>query len=191
MLLLMTTAVDYLNERSAPSTTPVREQHEDDDSDDKKADSASERRVRLHAQTILARHLRPNDPENFWTDIDLNLSEAALENINLSDCEVRNIDLSYATLYGEFNLQRIHIRGRAFVLLAHFHRHGSILFQDAIFDGPMSFNAAELNGLAVDSFEGAKARARARLPQGQRHLLPRGLRLEAVPEGAEYARLIR
>lgn len=50
--------------------------------------SSQENEVRRTAQRLLAAHLRPADPEQFWPGMDLDLSGALLDDFDLRACEV-------------------------------------------------------------------------------------------------------
>lgn len=90
-----------------------------------------ERQVRLTAQRVLASHLR-SGPE-FWDDIDLDLTDAALDNVDFSDCHVRNA-LFIRTRFmdgGQFT-------GAWF--------RGDARFTDAEFAGDVRFGSARFGG---------------------------------------------
>jgi hypothetical protein len=63
-----------------------------------------EHEVRLTAQRILARHLRPGDlkrpDDTFWEQIDLDLTGANLTHLNMAHCRVRTVSADEATFTG-------------------------------------------------------------------------------------------
>jgi hypothetical protein len=59
-----------------------------------------ELQVRLTAQRMLAAHLRPNVEDTFWSDTDLDLTEAYLHRFNLDRCHIRNAQFGGAQFSG-------------------------------------------------------------------------------------------
>ncbi|KIR66732.1 hypothetical protein TK50_05250 [Micromonospora haikouensis] len=110
-------------------------------------DSREERQVRLAAQRILARHLRPTTPEGethplYWgPEVTLDLSEAVLTDLNFTYCHLHKATFTKA-----------HFTGAARFDGAMF--NGAARFNKAIFNGAVRFNGARLNGTAW--FNGAK-----------------------------------
>lgn len=59
-----------------------------------------ELQVRLTAQRILAAHLRPGQPAVFWEKIDLDVTGAYLQQLDLSACQIRSAHFEGATFAG-------------------------------------------------------------------------------------------
>ncbi|WP_237048389.1 pentapeptide repeat-containing protein [Lentzea guizhouensis] len=96
-------------------------------------DRRQEREVRLTAQRILTRHLRPGDPlrrpaRSFWDDIDLDLKSALLIDFDLGGCKARTTRFDGATFNGN-----TYFRGATFWTTS---------FSDATFTGTTSFSDA-------------------------------------------------
>jgi hypothetical protein len=102
-----------------------------------------EREVRLAAQRILGRHLHPGDNPNnpvetFWTDIDLDLTEATL--IDLYRCTIRVARFFGATLTGLTSLGVATFTGYADFGTATFTSAAD--FKKAIFADTVTFREA-------------------------------------------------
>ncbi|MFV2098388.1 pentapeptide repeat-containing protein [Micromonospora sp. LOL_014] len=68
-------------------------------------DPREERQVRLAAQRILARHLRPTTPDGtplpiYWSGVTVDLTEATLLNADYSNCELKSVKFDGATFSG-------------------------------------------------------------------------------------------
>lgn len=92
---------------------------------------AQEREVRLTAQRVITHHLRPGeDPEHpvesFWAGIDLDLTGAALIDLDLRACIVRHARFNQATFTGVTWCDRATFIGVAWFTRATFHRHGPL-----------------------------------------------------------------
>src|SRR5690606_32009648 len=61
----------------------------------------AEGEVRLIAQEILQRHLKPDREDLYWDHSRLNLRNARLDDINFSSCRLTGADFSNATFTGE------------------------------------------------------------------------------------------
>ncbi len=96
-------------------------------------DRRQEREVRLTAQRILHRHLQPGDDpdhprDNFWADIDLDLTGATLIDFALTSCRVATTAFKQATFSGGTWLSGTTFNGDA--------EFGGVKFADgALFDG--------------------------------------------------------
>ncbi len=122
---------------------------------DKKPDTGydplEERQVRLAAQRILARHLRPADGSKFWPDIDIDLSGAVLIDFDLSPCSVRVADFAATTFTGDAWFSGAHFDGDVWFAEATF--GGDAWFDDVRFGGDAWFDEARFGSDA--SFSGA------------------------------------
>lgn len=113
-----------------------------------------EREVRLAAQRILATHL--TDPADaFWTDIDLDLTEATLIDLNLIGCQVRTATFTRARFAGSAEFTRAYFTGHASFGSAQFASDcwfagvwfaGGSSFKDARFTGGAWFSEAQFDG---------------------------------------------
>jgi hypothetical protein len=105
-----------------------------------------ERQVRLTVQRILFLHLQPgDDPEQplgrFWSDIDLDLTGATLDDFHLDDCRLRTVRFDGTRFTGRATFRRMRVDGNAW-------------FREARFDGFTTFAAATFRRHA--SFLGAR-----------------------------------
>jgi uncharacterized protein YjbI with pentapeptide repeats len=142
-------------------------------------ESPQEAQVRLTAQRLLARHLRPADESAFWPGIRLDLAGARLADFDLSGCDVADADLTRAVLLGAASLAGTVVRsglrlaGAAFeaVDLDDLRCLGEARLGGAVFNGPASLRGAEfaeefsLDGTRFAdrvSFSGATFRGPAR-----------------------------
>jgi uncharacterized protein YjbI with pentapeptide repeats len=126
---------------------------------------ATEAQVRATAQRLLARHLRPDDPERYWPGIQLDLVGAVLADVDLRGCEVAAADFSRATFTGATrftdvvvdgelrfagarmeaaDFDRVHVRGRT--SFDNCVSTGDLSFAGARFDRRASFREAEFQG---------------------------------------------
>lgn len=104
-----------------------------------------EREVRLTAQRILTRHLRPRDNNGkrlraYWPGIDLDLNDATLINFNLYRCKVDSANFSNARFVGNARF------GDA--------QFGKVWFDDAQFTGSAFFMRTRFTDYA--SFDGTQ-----------------------------------
>jgi uncharacterized protein YjbI with pentapeptide repeats len=105
-----------------------------------------ELQVRLTAQRILTAHLRPGQPAVFWAKIDLDLTGAYLQQLNLSACHIRSAHFDGAsfageamfvnTTFGYTNFSAATFTGNAWFMGATF---GSAWFQEVTFAGSTAF----------------------------------------------------
>ncbi|WP_157741706.1 pentapeptide repeat-containing protein [Micromonospora krabiensis] len=121
------------------------------DEDDSSEDSTGERQVRLAAQRILARHLRPSTSgglasPSYWGPLRIDLSGAALVNLDLSKCVISEADFSNAIFYGKAIFAEVAFAGDATFLEATF--RSSALFDDADFAQWASFGGTKILGEA-------------------------------------------
>jgi hypothetical protein len=134
-----------------------------------------EREVRIAAQTILARHLRPgpDHPERpaatFWPDIDLDLTGAFLTTFGMYACHVRSAHFEGARFAVGVGFQKAYFAEIAVFQEAHFlgsasfreayfgvgaafgraRFAGRVVFEDAEFDGPAGFPGTRFGGGAA------------------------------------------
>ncbi|OXM71059.1 pentapeptide repeat-containing protein [Amycolatopsis vastitatis] len=109
-------------------------------------DARQEREVRLTAERILATHLKPGiDPKRpaktFWKDINLDLTSAALIELDLTDCQINAAGFANTTFAGDARFD-----GAAFAGAAWFHK--ATFAGDARFDGAAFADDARFNGTA-------------------------------------------
>ena len=122
------------------------------DSDMSTADPREERQVRLAAQRILARHLRPTTPEgepnlSYWgSKTTLDLTEAVLMDLNLTGCHVHNANFSRAHFTGAARFDKATFNGAAWFGEATFSHNAN--FSRAHFIGAARFDKAMFNGAA-------------------------------------------
>ncbi len=111
--------------------------------------------VRLAAQRILAHHLRPGkDAERpritFWSDVDLDLTNATLVDLGFYGIDVRSANFTKARLYGEtyFDNARFNVSARfREVRFDSFAQFSGAWFKTAIFDRAEFINGAEFDGV--------------------------------------------
>ncbi|WP_177231536.1 pentapeptide repeat-containing protein [Amycolatopsis saalfeldensis] len=116
------------------------------------ADALQEREVRLTAQRILTRHLRPgahpqHPDDTFWADIDLDLTGATLINFDVSDTQLRTASFNGASFAGNARFF-----GTSFGRDVEF--HGADFAEDAVFEeasfaGEARFVDASFAGAAM------------------------------------------
>ncbi|MEU8048358.1 pentapeptide repeat-containing protein [Micromonospora haikouensis] len=134
------------DQRSADGPAPAEPTPATGDSDNPVVGPREERQVRLAAQRILARHLRPTTPEQephprYWgTKVMLDLTEAVLIDLDLSGCHLHNATFT-----------KTHFIGAAWFEGATF--SGDAGFEGATFSGDAWFGEATFSGDA--GFEGA------------------------------------
>ncbi|SCL20238.1 Pentapeptide repeat-containing protein [Micromonospora pallida] len=123
-----------------------------DDPEEPVIDPRGERQVRLAAQRILARHLRPTTPEGepnrlYWgPKLVLDLTEATLINADFTDCHLHNADFTAVTFHGYAEFGRATFSGAAWFDRTTF--RGAALFIRATFSGVTWFNKATISGAA-------------------------------------------
>jgi hypothetical protein len=144
------------------------------------ADARQEREVRLTAQRILTRHLRPGTDldhpvDTFWADIDLDLTGATLVNFDLGFCRLRTGNFGGASFAGDARFF-----GASFSREAVFDKAGFAeyaLFEEASFAGDAGFIDASFAGDA--GFEYA-------LFAGDAVFSRAGFAMDAVFSGASF-----
>ncbi|MFD4204400.1 pentapeptide repeat-containing protein [Micromonospora tulbaghiae] len=138
----------------APAATP---NGASGDSDIAAMDPRDERQVRLAAQRILARHLRPTTAEGkpnplYWgAKVVLDLSEAVLIDLDFAGCHLHKAVFTKAQLAGDAVFGGATFSGGAVFGGATF--SGGALFSRARFSGYADFNGAKFSGYA--DFDGA------------------------------------
>ncbi|WP_238162188.1 pentapeptide repeat-containing protein [Micromonospora endolithica] len=116
-------------------------------------DPREERQVRLAAQRILARHLRPTtqnaapDPSYWGPAVVLDLAEASLVNVDFTGCHLRNADFTSATFHGGARFQEATFHGAANFTFAAF--VGGTISGDVMSLGDASFRGATFHDSAV------------------------------------------
>ncbi|PRW61734.1 hypothetical protein CEP50_19140 [Actinopolyspora mortivallis] len=147
----------------APTLTATNSQLADDDY------RRQELQVRLTAQGLLNRHLRPELDESgratnkeFWADMDLDLEGATLYRWDMRDCRVRHVNFTRAEFHSSARFDGAGFHSSAWFAGAGFHDsawfagagfHGPAWFDGAGFHGPAWFAGAGFHGLAW--FDGA------------------------------------
>lgn len=119
----------------------------------------AERGVRIAAQRILASHLRPDDADLFWADIDLDLSGATLIDFVLANGRLRAATFDRAHFAGEISFAGTQVGADARFGNARFVSRradfrgtwfgGRADFTGAGFAGDVDFSNAKVNGDAV------------------------------------------
>lgn len=115
-----------------------------------------EGQVRISAQRLLARHLRPAAEDTFWPDIRLDLAGARLTDLDLSGCELAAADFSRTEFTGSAILTELVVHGSLRLSGARFETaafddlrvFGATTVEQASFAGPASFARAKLTGPA-------------------------------------------
>jgi uncharacterized protein YjbI with pentapeptide repeats len=121
------------------------------------AERVQERQVRLTAQRILAKHLRPGEStdqpiDTFWPNTDLDLTGATLIDLNLRRCQPHGARFSGATFIGDAWFADATFTGDTWFNSATF-------TEDAVFNGAMFAQEASFGGAtftATAQFNGAK-----------------------------------
>jgi uncharacterized protein YjbI with pentapeptide repeats len=108
-------------------------------------DAALERRVRLAAQQILARHLRPGPAEHtpdpaYWAGVVVDLTGATLLDADFSNCHLHDAQFGVARFVGDARFDEATFTGTAGFVEATF--AGTAGFVDARFAGPAEFDRA-------------------------------------------------
>ncbi|MDG4770975.1 pentapeptide repeat-containing protein [Solwaraspora sp. WMMD792] len=114
-------------------------------------DPREERQVRLAAQRILARHLRPKSADGtlnpmHWHNVSIDLTEATLLDPDFTDCNLRSARFSGATFTGPARFSGATFTGPARFSGATF--TGPARFSGATFTGEASFDRATFTGEA-------------------------------------------
>jgi len=120
----------------------------DSDSDRPAVDAREERQVRLAAQRILARHLRPasqGEPDLLWwgTKVALDLTEAVLINVNFDGCHLHNATFTKTHFTGTTSFNDVRFSGDARFYMATF--NGDAWFGGATFSDGRFFKATFSN----------------------------------------------
>ncbi|WP_433781579.1 pentapeptide repeat-containing protein [Actinomycetospora sp. CA-101289] len=103
-----------------------------------------ERQVRLTAQNILHRHLRPCDTARFWRGLDIDLTGAHLISFDLDSCQVRDARFDGATFTGRAFFNGTTFSGGATFFGATV--DGGAFFEGATFSGGATFRGATFSG---------------------------------------------
>ncbi|GGM75444.1 hypothetical protein GCM10012275_52630 [Longimycelium tulufanense] len=116
---------------------------------DQRGARVEELQVRLAAQDILTRHLRPGPHQRpvatFWDGISLNLTKATLVNMNLNHCRTQRLDLGGVQFSGEASFGGAQFSGEASFGGAQF--SGNAWFGGAQFSGNAWFGGAQFSGI--------------------------------------------
>jgi uncharacterized protein YjbI with pentapeptide repeats len=143
----------------------------------RKREREQEMQVRLAAQRILAKHLRPLPSrvvETFWTGIELDLTGATLLNFDFSYCTAHEAAFDDARFYGATSFARANFGQKVSFTRAWFgedarfvgvHVDGMALFAEARFEKRVAFGVAEFEQylefdraqfVGICNFDGAK-----------------------------------
>ncbi|WP_433263977.1 pentapeptide repeat-containing protein [Actinosynnema sp. CS-041913] len=131
-----------------------------------------EQEVRQTALGLLAGHLRPDRPEVFWSDIELDLSHATLVKLTLTHARVRQASFVGTTFVGPATFRGTEFTGQAdfreaqFRGLADFRRVG---FGDAVFRGARFAGETDFGVRTPASLAGARTKVgdvRRKWPDG-------------------------
>ncbi|WJK38926.1 pentapeptide repeat-containing protein [Solwaraspora sp. WMMA2056] len=119
-------------------------------------DAAQERRVRLAAQQILARHLRPGPAEHtpdpaFWAGVVVDLTGATVIDADFTGCHLHDARIDEATFTGTAGFVEASFAGTAGFVDTRF--TGPAEFDRAVFSGPVGFGDTIFAGTA--GFAGA------------------------------------
>ncbi|EEP72634.1 hypothetical protein MCAG_02961 [Micromonospora sp. ATCC 39149] len=136
----------------------------EEDADDAAIDPREERQVRLAAQRILARHLRPTthgggtNPSYWGPNLALDLTEATLINADFGHCHLHNARFNNATFSGRATFGGATFSGSARFFGAEFGGdawfrgvifNGAAVFYEATFGGDIWFHNAAFNSTAM------------------------------------------
>ncbi|MEV6518541.1 pentapeptide repeat-containing protein [Micromonospora chalcea] len=130
--------------------TPAAPKDATGDSNKAGMDPREERQVRLAAQRILARHLRPTTPEGqpdplYWdTKVTLDLTEAVLIDLDFSRCHLHNATFTKTHFTGTTRFGKATFGGAAWFDGATF--GGAAWFDGATFGGAAWFDEATFSG---------------------------------------------
>ncbi|WFE28491.1 pentapeptide repeat-containing protein [Solwaraspora sp. WMMD791] len=125
-----------------PYTPPVEEQADRSAAEtDTQPDPREERQVRLAAQRILARHLRPTTADRklsptYWNGVTVDLTEATLLDADFSNCHLNDARFEGASFTGDARFFWARFTGDA-------------LFGEVTFTGRAWFAAARFTGHAI------------------------------------------
>jgi len=113
----------------------------------KQPDPREERQVRLAAQRILARHLRPTTPDGtpiptYWSGVAADLTEATLLDVDFSNCHLNNAQFTRAAFVGDAWFRRATFLSAAW-------------FDGATFTGTAGFRGARFTGTAAKALTAA------------------------------------
>jgi hypothetical protein len=111
--------------------------------------AVQEREVRLTAQRILTRHLKPRDDRNkrldtYWADLDLDLTGATLIDLDLNNCKIRIGNFIHVQFTGDAWFNRTQFTGDAWFNYTQF--TGDARFDGAQFTGDARFDGAQFTG---------------------------------------------
>lgn len=147
----------------------------------RKREREQEMQVRLAAQRILAKHLRPPPSrvvETFWTGIELDLTGATLLDFDFSYCIAHEAAFDDARFYGATSFARANFGQKVSFTRAWFgedarfvgvHVDGMALFAEARFEKGVAFDVAEFEQytefnraqfVGICNFDGAKLNSR-------------------------------
>lgn len=109
------------------------------------SESLQERQVRLAAQRILSAHLDPGSDmatlaDEFWPDVDIDLSGALLLDFKLLKCQVRRADFTGTTFAEHASFSGTKFTAGATFVNATFRGHA--VFEDTLFDSWVRFDGA-------------------------------------------------
>jgi hypothetical protein len=151
-----------------------------------------ERLVRGAVQDMLESHLQPEEPDQFWPDIDLTLTGAHLETFWFRHCQARRADFRYVTFHYIGAFRGTRFTGRAYFQHARFTGAADLRrisadwmkFSDARFDGNVDFGdePAETRNI---NLEGATATTSAE------RRWPAGWTEEPDPDTPDQVRVVR
>ncbi|MEU7526830.1 pentapeptide repeat-containing protein [Saccharothrix sp. NPDC042600] len=131
-----------------------------------------EQEVRQTATDLLVGHLRPDRPEAFWSDVDLDLSHATLVKLTLTHARVRSASFTGTTFVGPATFRGTRFTGPAdfrearFRGLADFRR---VTFAEAVFRGARFEGETDFGVHTAAALDGARTKlgdARRKWPEG-------------------------
>lgn len=120
--------------------------------------------VRGAVQGVLESHLRPAVDNQFWPDMDLNLTGAVVEYFWFRNCLIREGNFSYVTFHAIAAFRDTRFTGRAYFQGSRFTGTADLrqlsferaTFRDARFEGEVDFGEEPAEGRRVD-LDGATA----------------------------------
>jgi uncharacterized protein YjbI with pentapeptide repeats len=110
------------------------------------AEGTQEEQVRLAAERVLAKHLRPGNDATFWSGIEIDLNHATLTNFDLSHCRFGHADFTGTRFIGTSNFGHAEFTGPVSFRESLF--RGSVDFEEATFGDTAHFTAATFSGFA-------------------------------------------
>ncbi|WP_342776265.1 pentapeptide repeat-containing protein [Saccharothrix australiensis] len=131
-----------------------------------------EQEVRQTATRLLSDHLRPDRPDAFWSDVDLDLSHATLVKLTLTHGRLRRASFVGATFVGPATFRGAEFTGQADFREAHFRGLADfrrVSFGDAVFRGAVFAGETDFGVHTAASLAGARAtadRVRRKWPDG-------------------------